>query len=174
MRLGVYVGSFDPVHDGHYFVCKYLIDNDYVDKVLIVATNDYWDKKIQASLKDRINMLKYYEEDNIIIDTKHNQYNYTYELLNALEKETTDQLFLIIGSDNYEKFGDWKNVEEILKHKVIVVNRGDKLDNNDERFIIVNKFPFIDISSTEIRDGRRDYIKKEVLDYINNNNLYRK
>ena len=65
MRLGIYVGSFDPVHDGHYFVCRYLIDNDYIDKVLVIPTNNYWDKRIDASLEDRINMLKYYEEKDI-------------------------------------------------------------------------------------------------------------
>ncbi len=174
MKLGIYVGSFNPVHDGHYLVCRYLIDNNYLDKVLIIPTLDYWDKEINTSLEDRINMLKYYEEEDIIIDTKHNNYKYTYQIFNALEKEVDDELYLIIGSDNLERFFEWKNVEEILKHKVIVVNRGDKITIDDDRFIIINNFPYIDISSTEIRNGKREFIKKEVIDYIDKNNLYRK
>ncbi len=174
MRLGIYVGSFDPVHDGHYFVCRYLIDNDYIDKVLVIPTNNYWDKRINASLEDRINMLKYYEEKDIEIDTKHNNYQFTYQIFEELEKEVNDELFLIIGSDNLDRFFSWREVDKILKHKVIVVNRGDKINNNDERFIIINDFPYIDISSTEIRNGRRKFMKKEVIDYIEKNNLYRK
>ena len=174
MRLGIYVGSFDPVHDGHYFVCRYLIDNDYIDKVLVIPTNNYWDKRIDASLEDRINMLKYYEEKDIEIDTKHNNYQFTYQIFEELEKEVNDELFLIIGSDNLDRFFSWREVDKILKHKVIVVNRGDKINNNDERFIIINDFPYIDISSTEIRNGRREFMKKEVIDYIEKNNLYRK
>ncbi len=174
MRLGIYVGSFDPVHDGHYFVCRYLIDNDYIDKVLVIPTNNYWDKRINASLEDRINMLKYYEEKDIEIDTKHNNYQFTYQIFEELEKEVNDELFLIIGSDNLDRFFSWREVDKILKHKVIVVNRGDKINNNDERFIIINDFPYIDISSTEIRNGRREFMKKEVIDYIEKNNLYRK
>ncbi len=174
MRLGIYVGSFDPVHDGHYFVCRYLIDNDYIDKVLVIPTNNYWDKRIDASLEDRINMLKYYEEKDIEIDTIHNNYQFTYQIFEELEKEVNDELFLIIGSDNLDRFFSWREVDKILKHKVIVVNRGDKINNNDERFIIINDFPYIDISSTEIRNGRREFMKKEVIDYIEKNNLYRK
>ena len=85
-----------------------------------------------------------------------------------MEKEVNDELCLIIGSGS-------NLVEELSrKHKVIVVNRGDKINNNDERFIIINDFPYIDISSTEIRNGRREFMKKEVIDYIEKNNLYRK
>ncbi len=174
MKLGVYVGSFDPVHEGHYKVCRYLIDNKIVDKVLVIATEDYWNKDVVASLEDRINMLKYYEDDNIIIDTKYNNYKYTYEIFNKLEEDTSYDLYLIIGSDNFDKFHSWKNVSDILKHKVIVITRGEKMDILDDRFIVINDFNYINISSTEIRNGRRDYLKKEIIDYIDKHNLYRR
>jgi len=173
MKLGVYVGSFDPVHEGHYKVCRYLIDNKIVDKILVIATDDYWNKDVIAPIEDRINMLKFYEDDNIIIDNKYNNYKYTYLIFNELEKEY-DDLYLIIGSDNFNKFHSWKNVSDILRHKVIVINRGEKMDILDDRFIVINDFKYIDISSTEIRNGRRDYLKKEVIDYIEKHNLYRR
>ncbi len=171
MKLGVYVGSFDPVHDGHYNVCRYLIDKEIVDKILVIATDDYWQKDVIASIEDRINMLKYYEDENIIIDTKHNNYKYTYQILNDLE-EKDKELYLIIGSDNLDKFFEWKNVDDILKHKIIVMNRGEKLDVLDDRFIVINDYNYIDISSTEIRNGSNKHLKKEVLDYIEEHKLY--
>ncbi|UKI59000.1 MAG: adenylyltransferase/cytidyltransferase family protein [Clostridium sp.] len=69
MKIAVYVGSFNPVHKSHIKVVNLVLKN-YVDKVIIVPTLAYWDKKNLIDIKDRINMLKFYERDNIIIDTK--------------------------------------------------------------------------------------------------------
>ena len=44
MRLGVYIGSFNPVHNGHIKLVNFLLDNNYLDKVLIVATQSYCTK----------------------------------------------------------------------------------------------------------------------------------
>ncbi len=44
MRIGVYVGSFNPIHRGHKYVMDYLLNNNIVDKVLIIPTGNYWDK----------------------------------------------------------------------------------------------------------------------------------
>ena len=160
MRLGIFVGSFNPVHEGHIKVVNYLLDNDYVDKVLILPTPNYWDKQDIIPVKHRLRMLKYYETDKIIIDDKHNSYPYTYQVLRSLKKDyKKDELYLIIGSDNIPKFHEWRNIDEILKNKIIVLNRNNlKIDKYfdklpKEQFIIVSDFPFIDVSSTEIRKG---------------------
>ena len=177
MRIGVYVGSFNPVHDGHIHVAEYLINNNYVDKVLLLPTPGYWDKKDLASMRHRINMLKFYETDKIKVDTVHNNYDYTYQVLDSLKKDYNDELYLIIGSDNLEKFHLWKNIEEILKYNIIVLNRGDNIDkyinNLNGKFTIISDFNYINISSTEIRNGCRDHLKKEVASYIDENHLYR-
>ena len=81
MKLGVYIGSFNPPHKGHIYVVNYLLDNLIVDKVLLVPTGNYWDKQSLVDITDRINMLKFYENDNIIIDTVNNNYPYTYQLM---------------------------------------------------------------------------------------------
>ena len=67
MKIGVYVGSFNPVHIGHIHIVNYLIDNNYLDKVIIIPTKGYWDKDNLIDLKHRINMLKYLENDFIMI-----------------------------------------------------------------------------------------------------------
>ena len=174
MRIGVYVGSFNPVHDGHIHVANYLLENNYVDKVLLLPTPWYWDKKDLASMKHRINMLKFCETDKIIVDSIHNNYDYTYQVLEALEKDYNDELYLIIGSDNLENLHLWKNIEEILKYNIIVLNRGDNIDkiNLDGKFTIINDFDYINISSTDIRNGSREHLKKEVASYIDENHLY--
>ena len=181
MRLGIYVGSFNPVHIGHIDVVNYLINKKYVDKVLIVPTLNYWNKFNLIDIKHRINMLKLYENENIKIDTKNNKYIYTYELLNKLNKEYDDELYLIMGADNIIEFDKWKNYKEILNYKIIIVNR-DNIDiekyikkYNTNNFIVVSNYKYIDISSTEIRNNLNSkYLDERVRDYINKNELFRK
>ena len=81
MRLGLYVGSFNPVHNGHLKVINYLLDHDLVDKVFVLATPNYWNKQDLACVDDRVAMLKFFENKNIIIDTIHNNYPYTSQVL---------------------------------------------------------------------------------------------
>lgn len=180
MRLGIYVGSFNPVHIGHIHVVNYLLEKDFVDKILLIPTPSYWDKNNLANMQDRIEMLKVYENNKIKVDTKHNNYPYTYQVLESLKKDyPKDQLYLIIGSDNIEKFHLWEHVEEILENKVIVVKR-DNTDIekytkqfNTDNFIVVNEFKPINISSSKIRNDKDfQYLDKEVYNYIKNNKLY--
>ncbi len=180
MKLGVYIGSFNPVHNGHIKLLNYLLDNNYIDKVLVVATGNYWDKNDLVDLKDRINMLKFFETDKIIIDDKHNNHEYTYELMRELSKDYNDELYLIIGADNVISFDKWMNYEELLNYKIIVMNRNNIDVNsyiakyNTPNFIVINDFDFIPVSSTEIRNNLdNEYLDKRVLEYIRVNNLYK-
>ena len=179
MKLGVYIGSFNPPHKGHLDVVNYLIDNHYVDKVLIVPTLNYWDKQDLIDISYRIEMLKFFESNKVIIDTTHNQYIYTYELMRELEKEYHDELSLIIGADNIVSFDKWKNYEELLNYRIIVMNR-DNIDVMSyikkypkDNFVVVNNYPYIAISSSELRKNLDSkYLDKRVLNYIKENHLY--
>ena len=186
MKIGVYVGSFNPVHLGHTKIVNYLLEN-YLDKVIIVPTGNYWDKLDLVSIQDRINMLKIFENDKIIIDTENNNILYTYKILNNLKKKYNN-LYLIIGADNIINFDKWKNYEELLTYNLIIINRDDieinyYLDklNKKDKYIITESLPNIDISSTYIRNCIKDNnyetldnkIDKRVLNYIEENNLYK-
>ena len=180
MKIALYVGSFNPVHNGHIKVMNYLIDNKIVDKVLVLPTPNYWNKQDLISVNDRINMLKFFETDKIIIDTIHNNYPYTYQVIDSIKKDyKNDDLYLVIGSDNLEKLYLWKNIEKILENYVIVFQRGktninsylEKYDKS--KFIIIDNFQNIEVSSTEIRNGGKDNVDKKVLEYIRNNQLYK-
>ena len=180
MKLGIYVGSFNPPHKGHLKVVKYLLENRLVDKVIILPTPNYWDKTDMVDIDKRVEMLRFFENVNIIVDGVNNRYPYTYQVLESLEKQYVgDQLYLIIGSDNLEKFHLWKNVDEILKHHVIVLRRGNTeiskyLEQFDaSRFVVIDNFPFIDISSTKIRNNlNNENLDERVLSYIKRHKLY--
>lgn len=188
MKIGVYVGSFNPVHKGHIKIVNHLIEKNYLDKVIIIPTGAYWDKQNLVDLNDRIQMLKVYENEKITIDTKHNTLPYTYQVLEELSKiYNKEDLYLILGADNITSFSKWKNYEEILKYHFIILNR-DFIDveyylvmlKKFDKYKIINDLPMISISSTMIREKLKnrdyshleEYIDKEVIDYIKKNELY--
>ena len=179
MKLGIYIGSFNPPHKGHIDVVNYLLKGKYVDRVLIVPTLGYWDKRDLVDIKHRINMLKIFESDKIKVDTLHNEYAYTYQLMDALAKDYEDELYLIMGADNIIGFDKWKHYQKLLKYKIIVINRNG-IDINkyikkyhSNNFIVVNDYEFIKVSSSEIRDNlNNEYLDDKVLKYIKDNNLY--
>lgn len=178
-KIGVFVGSFNPVHEGHIKVVNYLLDNNYVDKVLLLATPNYWDKQDLISIEDRVNMLRFYETDKIIVDDVHNKHPFTYQVLRSLKEDYKDELYLIIGADNIIDLHKWKNIDEILENKVIVLNRNNidiykyLEDYKSDNFVVVSDFPFIDVSSTEIRNGNYEYLNPKVAEYIRGHNLYK-
>lgn len=179
MKLGLYVGSFNPVHNGHVKVINYLLDNDLVDKVIVLPTPNYWDKQNLLDLKTRVEMLKIIERENVIIDEENSKYPYTYQVINNIKKENKkDEIYLVIGSDNLEKLHLWKNIDLILENKIIVLKRGNTdiykyLENFDiNKFIIVDDFDYIDVCSTNIRNGIYENVDERVVEYIKKNNLY--
>ena len=178
MKIGIYVGSFNPPHEGHHKVMKYLLEKNLVDKVLLLPTPNYWDKNDLIDINERINMLKFYEDDKIKVDTTHNHYPFTYQVLRSLKKDyKEDELYLVIGSDNLEKFHEWKEIKEILENKVIVLKR-DKIIKNkylseyDNQFIYCDDFEYINVSSTDIRNGNNNYLNKDIKNYIEEHHLY--
>lgn len=186
MKIGIYSGSFAPVHKGHIKIVREIIKSKLVDKVLIVPTKEYWDKKIKYSLKDRINMLKLYETKHIEVETKLNNTNGTYELFSKYQKKhPTNQLYLILGADNLEKFEEWINYIKLLEYPFIIVKR-DKQGNqyikqrmkelNKKNYTILN-IPNIDISSSYIRDNfdkpdlLRNKLDPRIYKYIKNKTI---
>jgi len=187
MKIGIYVGSFNPVHKGHIKIVNHLIDKKYLDKIIVIPTKNYWDKNNLINLEHRIKMLEIFKTDNIIIDKELNQIEYTYQIMDILNKKyPNDELHLIIGADNIVDFDKWKNYQELLSYNLIIVNRDnidieyhlDKL-NKKENFKIINDLEVIDISSTLIRGNLfnkydiNELIDERVYKYIIDNNLYR-
>lgn len=188
MKIGVFVGSFNPIHNGHKCVMDYLLNNDIVDKVLTIPTGNYWNKNNLIDVEYRAKMIKFYANENIIVDTKFANLQYTYQIFDELNKNfPNDEFYLIMGADNLARFYLWDNYQKILENKVIVLPRNDisleeyiekyKQKNN---FVVLNDFEYIDISSTEIRkminnndlENLKKYMNENEIDFISKNGLY--
>ena len=125
-------------------------------------------------------MLKFYENEDIIVDDIHNKYAYNFELLESINKDyPKDELYLVLGSDSFETLHMWKNIDIILKYNIIVLKRGNKdikvtVDNYDKsKIIIIDYFDYLNISSTEIReDINNEHLNDRVRKNIIDNKLY--
>ncbi len=193
MRIGIFGGSFDPIHTGHAIVAQYIISSGAVDRLwfMVSPVNPLKaDKVRQVADTDRLRMVEMVSRPMEGVETSAFEFSmpkpsYTVDTLNALqEKFPNDEFCLIIGGDNWEVFGKWRNSKEILdKYHVFVYPRlGYKVDIPNElkgRVTLIDA-PVIELSSTQIRErlakglSVRYYVSDKVLDYIERKHLYRK
>lgn len=193
MKIGIFGGSFNPPHNMHTDIANYIINQQYVDKVVFVPTGSkYAYKNNLIEEEHRLNMLQILSDknENIMVSDYElkSEVVYTIDTLKYFkELYPGDEIYFICGLDNFSYIDKWKNGEEILNnYKIIVINRdGNNLNELLDKFneykenIIVSNMEMKDISSTYIRENIediakvRDFIDKDVLRYIQENNLYR-
>lgn len=192
MKIGIFGGSFNPIHVMHEKMATTLIKNNYVDKVIFVPTGSKYEYKNNLIAdKDRLNMIKLITDKYDYLDYSSYELQdkviYTYQTLDYFrEKYPKDEVYFICGSDNLSYIDKWMRGEYILSnYKIIVIKRcGDNINDlllkykDYKNNIIVSNILEENVSSTEIRNniksGREIFnLDKKVIDYININNLYR-
>lgn len=192
MKIGIYIGSFNPVHLDHEDIANNLLNEKVVDKVIVVPTSDkYHLKSNLVSFEDRYKMLElaFRNNKNIVIsDIEKDEYHYTYQNMAILkEKYPNDELYLIIGADNLFELNTWRNYKDLLEGNSFIVfsrnnlNIEEYINNNftnwKNKFII--KEPVGNLSSTIIRESIKNgnnldaYLSDLVKDYILEKHLYK-
>ncbi|MBK99147.1 MAG: nicotinic acid mononucleotide adenylyltransferase [Flavobacteriaceae bacterium] len=192
MNIGLYFGTFDPIHFGHINIANFLVNNDLVEKVWFVVTpqNPVKSSNNLIDFMHRYEMVKIQVKDNnnlLASDIELNlkRPNYTINSLRYISKTYPNNSFsLIIGEDNFVNFKKWKEYKEIMKYyKIYIYPRKTRL-KPDMKLIMSNNIemieaPLIDLSSTNIRNiiNDKDYAKQFISDsvykYITTNNLYK-
>ncbi len=191
MRIGIFGGSFDPIHIGHAIIAQHVIGCGAVDRLwfMVSPVNPLKvDKERNVADTDRLRMVEKVSRPMEGVETSAFEFtmpkpSYTIDTLNALQaKFPDDEFYLVIGGDNWEVFGKWRNSEEILaKYHILVYPRlGHEVvipEDLRDRVQLVDA-PIIELSSTQIRerlrlgDSVRYYVPDEVYHYINRNHLY--
>ncbi len=191
MRIGIFGGSFDPIHIGHAIIAQHIISSGAVDRLwfMVSPVNPLKVGKMrQVADTDRLRMVEMVSHPMDGVETSAFEFtmprpSYTIDTLNALQaKFPDDDFYLVIGGDNWEVFSKWRNSDEILaKYHLLVYPRlGYQVNIPDElkeRVILVDA-PIIELSSTEIRErlakgqSVRYYVPDEVLGYIERHDLY--
>lgn len=192
MKIGLYFGTFNPIHVGHLTIANHLVEHSDLDQVWFVVTPLSPFKK-KSSLLDnhqRLEMVYRATKDYTKlrpsdIEFGLNQPNYTIDTLTYLfEKFPEYEFALIMGEDNLKSFHKWKNYELILEnHNIFVYPRvsNGKIDtqfNNHPKIIKVDA-PIMQLSSTfirnEIKTGKniRPMLPQHVWEYLDEMNFYK-
>ena len=191
MKIGIFGGSFNPVHLMHKNIALELIRMNYIDKVIYVPTGGLYEKKGLVSEFHRYKMLELMIEGNNnleVDDYEFGKLTYTYETLDYFrEKYNGNDIYFICGTDNLKEIGSWQKANYILdNYGLIVIKRND--DNiiellakyKDKSILVVDNI-CNKVSSTEIRSllkSNRDSFELsnkldgKVLKYIKDNDLY--
>lgn len=186
-KIGFFGGCFNPPINTHINLANNLIEANIVDKVIFVPVGDYYQKQNLVTSIHRYNMLKLacsnyknLEVENIASTHKEKLFaKDTFKLLYEKYHNNTD-IYLIMGSDNFEKMPKWKNYGDIIKkYKFIVLERlKHETTSNLENVLYFKNKQIEDISSTAIRNKLKskedvsNWINKDVLKYIHENKLY--
>lgn len=188
MKIGLFFGSFNPIHIGHLIIAQFFAQETDLEKVLLVPSPQNPLKKSSELLfeSDRLKMVDLCIEDHPKlfledIELALPKPSYTFKTLEQLRKKYKhDELVLIIGSDSLENFHLWKNYEDILKsHKVYVYPRSKEIKHKfvseeSKAQIKIFKAPIIEVSSTRIRENKKNGILNnylvfyKALEYFNN------
>jgi len=193
MKICIYGGSFDPVHNGHIHFINEVEKKIEIDKFIIVPANISPLKQNvrMAKNSDRLKMLEIglIDHQNCIIDDYEMKKGGISYSINTVEKMIKkygekNEYYFLIGSDNLQVIKKWKDYKKLLQLvKFIVVPRNNfNIYEIDEDIISQVLFVYLkefDISSTEIRkavangENILNYVQKSVGNYIEENGLYK-
>jgi nicotinate-nucleotide adenylyltransferase len=191
MKIGLFFGSFNPIHVGHMVLANYMLEYTDLDRIWFVVSPHNPLKKKSSLLdeKHRLQLVKLAIGDNnrlkaSDIEFKLPQPSYTVITLAHLkEKYPNDEFVLIMGADNLENFHKWRNYEEILKqHQLYVYPRHESQDGAFQNHPNVKRAnaPLMQVSSTDIRQAIQDkkdvryYVPEAVWNYIKEMHFYEK
>lgn len=193
MKIGLYFGSFNPIHIGHLIIANHMVEHSNLDQIWLVVTPHNPHKKKASLLADnhRLAMVDIALEDYEKLKSSKIEFglpqpSYTVNTLSYItEKHPKHTFSLIMGEDNLKSFHKWKNYETILEnHHIYVYPRitEKKVKTPLDTHPKIHKVaaPIIEISSTFIRKSIKDktnirpLLPQNVWNYIDEMNFYKK
>lgn len=180
MRVGLYGGTFDPIHNGHLRVISYLIDQKIVDRLLVVpageprlrsaapgATGAQRRAMCQLAINELPGEIRSKVEINPIEILRMGP-SYTIDTVEAIAQTyPDDEIVLVIGTDAYEKLDQWHRIDELKQMVTFELIARPGVDISGARDIDA-----IDVSATQVRSHSSDEVPPSVANYIKENHLY--
>ena len=192
MKIGLFFGTFNPIHIGHMIIANYMVEFSDLDEVWFVITprSPFKLKETLLPNHHRLAMANIAVENYPKLKTSDIEFNlpepnYTINtLIHMGEKFPNSQFCLLLGEDNLKGFQKWKNYETILKNYDLYVYPRISKENVDPQFLNHAKIhrvnaPIVEISSTFIRKAIKDkknistMLPFNVWKYIDEMNFYK-
>lgn len=189
MNIGLYFGSFNPIHIGHLIVGNYVANHTDMQQVWYVVSP-------QNPLKPSAGLLNEYHRLHLVrlaieeepklkasdVEFKLPRPSYTIDTLTYLrEKYPQHQFSIIIGSDSFQNLPKWKNFELLVKDYAFIIYKrpGFEITETWNARVTILDAPMLDISATEIRNNIREgksiryLVEEKVREEIEGNNYYK-
>lgn len=187
MKIGLYFGSFNPIHTGHLIIANHVAYNTDLDKVWLVVSPHNPLKSSSSLLNEhhRFHLVELAVEGESRLRASNIEFSlprpsYTVDTLAYLsEKFPTQQFAIIMGSDSFQNISRWKNYMHIVQHYPIYVYRRPGHEIEPMYGVKILDAPLLDISSTVIRQHVKDgksikyLVPDNVQQYILENGYYR-
>jgi nicotinate-nucleotide adenylyltransferase len=180
LKLGLYGGTFDPIHNGHTHVITQLLEREIVDRLLVVpageprlrenapkASGAQRRTMCQLAINDLPPEIRSKVEVNPIEILRMGP-SYTIDTVEAIAQTyPEDEIVLIVGTDAYEKLDQWHRVDELMKLVTLeVIQRPGTIGD------LARDIGAIDVSATQVRLHQSDQLSPSVANYIKEQNLY--
>jgi nicotinate-nucleotide adenylyltransferase len=162
MNIGLFFGSFNPIHIGHLIIVNHILNHTDLKKIWFIVSpqNPFKESRTLLNEYNRLHLLKLATEDDNRIKVLDIEFNlpkpsYTATTLIHLEEKYPGNKFCIImGSDSFQNLHKWKNYEAIIKNYPIYIYLRPRfeVDNQVNARITIVEAPMLQISATEIRN----------------------
>jgi nicotinate-nucleotide adenylyltransferase len=187
MKIGLYFGSFNPIHVGHLIIAQTLFQRGGLDQVWFVVSpqNPFKKQESLAHEHDRLRMVELAIDDNFQFRASDVEFRMprpsnTIDTLTYLsDKYPQHQFSLFLGSDNLNHFHKWKNHQAILdNYPILVYPRPGEVKTLDHPGVSYLDAPLLDISATFIRQSIQEglsvryLLPERVEGYILDKKLY--
>jgi len=188
MKIGLYFGSFNPIHVGHLIIASHIVNNCDLDQVwLVVSPQNPLKPASLLNEYHRLHLVQIATECNSKLKASNIEFSlpkpsYTIDTLTYLDEKYPQHRFsVIMGSDSYQNLYNWKNYEQILKRYPIIIYQRPGYVVHDKQLgnILIADAPLLDISASFIRKNIKDgksieyLVTEKVRQEIENNSYYK-
>lgn len=190
MKIGLFFGSFNPVHVGHLIIANHILNETDLERVWFIVSpqNPFKQSSTLLNEYDRLHLLRLATEDDLrvrVLDIEFNLPKPSYTattLVHLEEKYPENEYTIIMGSDGFQNLNKWKNAEMIIRNYPICIylRPGFEVTETFGAKAEILKAPFLEISSTSIRQNIREgksiryLVPEKVLNEIELGGYYRK
>ena len=192
MKIGLYGGTFDPIHNAHLLIAQFIIEELNLSKIIFIPSGNPPHKRVYSSAALRLKMVQLSIADNVdfecsTLEINNSNKSYSVNTIYQFKKEFNvpkKNLYFLVGSDNFVDFHNWKDPESIFKMCNVVVFPRNNVDfkkaplHFQKQAVYLENAPLLEISSTQIRSWIKQnrsikyYVPTVVDELIRSEKLY--